>query len=126
MRTGRPKAEINYKLLDSYLKAQCSGVAIAGLLGIHPDTLYKAVETKFNMTFSAYSQQKKAEGCEVLRKSMFDQALKGNVPMAIFLAKNYLQMTDKTELKADLSIDRLSDEDVKRVADKLINRSDEK
>ena len=124
MRTGRPRAVINYKLLDKYLQAQCSGAAIAGLMGIHPDTLYKAVETKFNMTFSAYSQQKKAEGCEVLRKSMFDQALKGNVPMAIFLAKNYLQMTDKTELKADLSIERLSDEDVKRVADKLLNRDE--
>lgn len=116
---GRPRATINYKLLDDYLRAQCSGASIAGLMGIHPDTLYKAVKSKFKMTFSAYSQQKRAEGCDILRKSMYDQAIGGNVTMAIFLAKNYLQMTDKTELKADVNIGALTEAELDALALKL-------
>lgn len=116
---GRPRATINYKLLDKYLRAQCSGASIAGLMGIHPDTLYKAVTAKFKMTFSAYSQQKRAEGCDILRKSMYDQAIGGNVTMAIFLAKNYLQMTDKTELRADVNIGALTEAELDALALKL-------
>jgi len=40
------------------LQAQCNGSTTAGILGIHPDTLYKAMEERYNVAFTAYSQQK--------------------------------------------------------------------
>ena len=109
---GRPKAEIDFKKVDDYLQAQCTGSSIAGLLGVHPDTLYKAIEEKYNMAFSAYSQQKRNEGRELLKKSLWDNAtVKGNVVMQIWLSKQYLGFSE--------SIERLSDEMLDQIIDKL-------
>ncbi|HEY5125304.1 MAG TPA: hypothetical protein VIK14_16355 [Ignavibacteria bacterium] len=108
---GRPKAEIDFKKVDDYLKAQCSGAAIAGILGIHPDTLYKAIEDKYKLVFSAYSALKKAEGKEILRKSLWDSAIKGNVPISIWLSKQYLGMSE--------SLEKLSEEAIELVITKL-------
>ena len=48
---GRPKAEIDWVRVDEMLKAQCDGAGIAGVLGIAPITLYRAVEEKFKVNF---------------------------------------------------------------------------
>ena len=111
---ARPKTEIDFKLVDEYLQAQCSGAAIAGLLGICPETLYSAIEEKYKLGFSVYSAQKKAEGKEILRKSLWDMAMKGNVPIAIWLSKQYLGMSE--------SLEKLSDEALELVVDKLKER----
>lgn len=107
---ARPKASIDFDKVTEYLRAQCSGAAIAGLLGVHPDTLYRAIEQRYKVTFSAFSAQKKSEGREVLKKSMYDLALKGNVTIAIWLSKQYLGFTD--------SIEKLNDE----IAEVLIEK----
>lgn len=72
------------------------------MLGIHPDTLYKAVENEYKMTFTAYSQEKKAEGRELLRKKQFDIALDGDKTMLVWLGKQYLGQTDKSEVDTNL------------------------
>lgn len=95
---NRPQKDINWSKVDTYLRAQCDGVAIAGILGIHPDTLYLACQRVKKMTFSAYSQMKKAEGKELLRASMYTDALSGNTTMKIWLSKQYLDMSDKNDL----------------------------
>jgi len=115
---GRPKADIDFKKVDEYLQAQCSGASIAGLLGIHPDTLYKAIEDKYKLVFSAYSAQKKAEGKEILRKSLWDMAIKGNVTMCIWLSKQYLGMSE--------SLEKLSDESCELIIEKLKQKYNEK
>jgi hypothetical protein len=95
---GRPKAIIDWRKVDEYLNAQCDGSKIAGLLGIHPDTLYKAIENKYKMTFSAYSAIKKGEGKELLRAKQFSVAMEGDKTMLVWLGKQYLNQSDKQEL----------------------------
>lgn len=94
-KTGRPKAEIDWSEVDKYLKAQCDGVGIAAILGIAADTLYNACERDNKMTFSAYSQTKKAEGKELLRQKQIEVAMDGDKTMLVWLGKQYLDQSDK-------------------------------
>lgn len=95
---GRPKIVIDWGKVDGYLKAQCNGVEIAGILGVSPDTLYdKCVEDNKSL-FSDYSTQKKAQGKEFLRAKQYATAMDGNVTMQIWLGKQYLEQRDKSEL----------------------------
>jgi hypothetical protein len=85
---GRPKAIIDWKKVDGYLRAGCPGTAIAGILGIHKETLYDACQRDHKTDFSDYSQQKKAEGVSLVRATLYQKALqeKDNTCL-IFLAK---------------------------------------
>jgi len=93
----RPRVEIDWKKVDSYLQAQCNGTAIASILGCHPDTLYRHCEELHGMTFTAYSQIKRAEGVELLRVKMYSSAMSGDKTMQIWLSKQYLDMKDRHE-----------------------------
>jgi hypothetical protein len=92
---ARPKAEIDWEKVDSYLRAQCDGTAIASLFGIHPDTLYNACEAEHKTGFSAYAATKRGEGKELLRMKMYQSAMKGDKTMQIWLSKQYLGFSDK-------------------------------
>ena len=98
---GRPKAKIDWDKVGKYLQAQCSTVGIAGLLGISPDTLYKRCKEDNKIEYTAFSELKKAEGKELLRAKQFESAMKGNIPMGIWLGKQYLGQKDKTEYSGD-------------------------
>jgi hypothetical protein len=98
---GRPEIKIDWDKVDSYLKAQCNGSGIAGLLGISPDTLYdKCLEDKKSL-FSVYSAQKKSEGQELLRAKQHLTAMEGNVTMQIWLGKQYLGQKDRSDITSD-------------------------
>jgi len=94
---GRPKAKIDWNEVDNYLKAQCNGTGIAGLLGIHVNTLYEECKRLYKCNFSEYSAQKKGEGKELLKAKMFSTAMTGNVSMQIWLSKQYLGMKDSID-----------------------------
>lgn len=94
---SRPKTDIDWKRVDSFLLAQCDGVAISGILGISSDTLYRACQEKFKIGFAAYSQKKKSEGKELLRRKQFDAAMGGDKTMLIWLGKQILQQKDQVE-----------------------------
>ncbi len=96
---GRPKASIDWDIVDKYLQAHCDGAAIAGLFGIHPNTLYLACEEKYKINFSEYSAKKRGEGKEMLRAKMFEQAMAGDKTMLIWLSKQYLGMSEKQEVE---------------------------
>ena len=95
---GRPKANIDWDMVDKYLQSHCDGAGIAGLFGIHPNTLYEECKRLKKCNFSEYSAQKKSEGKELLRAKMFEQALGGDKSLQIFLSKQYLGMSDKQEI----------------------------
>jgi hypothetical protein len=101
---GRPKANIDWVKVDNFLRAQCDGVGIAGIIGIHPNTLYLAVEKKYNIGFSEYSAKKKAEGRELLRANQFKMAMEGDRTMNIWLGKQYLGQRDKSEVEQNTTI----------------------
>jgi len=94
---GRPKANIDWNKVDDFLQAQCDGVGIAGILGIHPNTLYEACKEKYNLSFSEYSAQKKAEGVELLKAKQYQVAMEGDKTMLVWLGKQYAGQRDKID-----------------------------
>ena len=94
---GRKKIEIDWKRVDKLLKCQCNGTGIASLLGISADTLYRACESTYKIGFAAYSAQKKSEGKELLREKQMDTALEGDKTLLVWLGKQYLEQSDKTQ-----------------------------
>lgn len=121
-KTGRPFIDVDYKLIDNYLKAQCDGVGIAAALGVCPDTLYNRIKEKYSLTFSAYAAIKKAEGKEMLRAKQFQSAMEGDKTMLIFLGKQYLDQKDKKEVTATLvnEIEEISDEELNKLEEKIL------
>lgn len=104
---GRPKADIDWNKVDKYLQAQCDGVGIAGLLGIHPNTLYLACEDVHKISFSEYSAQKRGEGRELLRTKQFQAAMDGDKTMLVWLGKQYLNQREKSESNVSIETDSL-------------------
>jgi len=100
---GRPKADIDWNKVDKYLQAQCDGVGIAGILGIHPNTFYLACEEKFKISFSEYSAQKRGEGRELLRAKQFQSAMEGDKTMLVWLGKQYLNQREKVDSDVSLT-----------------------
>jgi hypothetical protein len=104
---ARPKANIDWNIVNKYLQAQCDGVGIAGLIGIHPNVLYAACKEFNKLSFSDYSQQKKGEGKELLRAKQFQVAMEGDKTMLVWLGKQYLDQKDKSEIDANINIPAL-------------------
>lgn len=103
--TGRPKAVIDWDKVGKLLEAGGSAVGIAAMLGIDVKTLYNRCETDNKITFSAYSQQKLAKGDELLRSKQFQVAMAGDKTMLIWLGKQRLNQSDKsdTNITADVT-----------------------
>ena len=95
---SKTKVKIDWKQVENLLMAGCSGVEIAASLGIHENTLYKRCKDDLKVEFVAFSQQNKAKGDSLLKAKQFESAIKDkNVPMQIWLGKNRLNQTDKSQ-----------------------------
>ena len=93
---GSRKIVIDWDKVDEWLAAGSTGVECAAMLGIHPDTLYRSCETEHKVGFAAYSAERKAKGCLLLRHVRFKKAIKeGDNTMLIWLSKQMLGETDK-------------------------------
>ena len=93
------KANIDWEFVTEYLKAQCSGVEIASMLGIHENTLYNRCKEDLGIEFVAFSQQKKSEGKQSLKKKQYDVAMSGDKTMLVWLGKQLLEQTDTQKIK---------------------------
>jgi hypothetical protein len=91
------KINIDWDKVGRFLQAQCSGSGIAGLLGIHENTLYSRCKTDNGMEFMAFAEQKKCEGKELLKAKQFETAMGGSIPMQIWLGKQYLGQRDQSQ-----------------------------
>ena len=118
---GRPQANIDWQKVDKYLQAQCDGVGIAGILGIHPNTLYEACKDKYKISFSEYSAQKKGEGVELLKAKQFQIGMAGDKGMLIWLGKQYAGQSErqdiKHELPAEIKINVTNQDNLKKLKD---------
>jgi len=94
---GRPKYEIDYKTLDSLCGILCTGEEIASILNIDYDTLNAALKRDKHGGFSEYYKKKSSNGKASLRRRQFKAALDGNPTMLVWLGKQYLDQSDKTE-----------------------------
>ena len=107
-KAGRPKAKINWTLVDRLLVAGASGTSIAARLGIHPNTLYETCKEVHNCDFSDYSQKKRQVGDDMILSKQFDTAMEGNVPMLIFLGKARLGQQETHAHEVKMQVEDLS------------------
>lgn len=98
----RPKLNIDWKKVDHMLEAHCSCAEIASHLGIHPDTLRNRVTEEYNIGYSEYFRQKKEKGKSSLKVVQYQQALKGNNQMMIWLGKNWLGQKDEPKEEKEM------------------------
>jgi hypothetical protein len=90
-RTGRPKRDIDLKVVEKLGRLQCSIKEIAAFLDI-PDTTLKSRED-----FSSAYKKGLEVGKMGLRRTQFNLAKK-SAGMAIWLGKQYLDQVDSREI----------------------------
>ncbi len=102
----RPKVIINWDVVDKYLIAGCTGVQIAALIGMHPETLYDRTKLEKRTGFTEYSLSKKLKGDSLLLGKQYSLAMEGDKTMLIWLGKNRLGQRDMrhTEIEAKTEI----------------------
>ena len=87
---GRPRLQVDYKILSKLASIGCPMYEIAMILGISQRTLKR--------NFANFIEQHRERGKASLRKKMWDKAVKkDNTMMQIWLSKNYLGMKDRTQ-----------------------------
>lgn len=94
---GRPRKELDWDEFDKLCALQCTLAEIANFFKCSEDTVEARVKETFHITFSEYFRLRRGDGFTDLRRRMYLNAQKGNVQMQIFLAKNWLGFSDKTE-----------------------------
>jgi hypothetical protein len=96
---GRPLKEIDWEEFDKLCALQCPLSEIAGWFTCSEDTIENKCKSEKGMTFSEYYAQKKGTGKVALRRAQFNMSLK-NPTMAIWLGKNWIDQSDKNEVKS--------------------------
>ena len=100
---GRPRKEINNTEFEKLCGLQCTLVEIAGFFDCSADTIENWCKREYANTFSETYKKFSYGGKLTLRRNMLRLSEK-SASMAIFLAKNWLGMTDNVEIKADTSL----------------------
>jgi AraC-like DNA-binding protein len=93
---GRPRIEIDWESIDKLCGLQCTEEEIAQFLGISVDTLCRACQRKYNLSFAEYFGQKRGIGKVALRRAQWQVAQSGNPALLIWLGKQYLDQKDKS------------------------------
>lgn len=95
---SRPHTPIDWEVVDDMLEAGCLGTEIAEVFVMHPNTFYDRVSQKFGISFTEYSQAKRAKGDGNLRLAQYLKALglkkKGDNTLLIWLGKQRLNQKD--------------------------------
>lgn len=120
-KAGRPPSVIDWDKVAAYLKAQCSTTSIAAILGISTDTLYLRCKEDLFMDYTAFAQEKKGEGKELLRAKQYTDAMSGNVTLQIWLGKQYLDQKDKQELDIKNNANDIDNMTKEQLQEKLAN-----
>jgi hypothetical protein len=102
---GRPTANIDKEMFEKLCSIQCIMMEICDWFRVDDVTLDKWCKRTYGGGFSEIYQQKRSFGKISLRRSQFQNALEGRNPtMQIWLGKQYLGQSDKTEVKSDMNI----------------------
>lgn len=94
---GRPKANIDWNRVNQLLEAGCLHTEIAAYFNIHRDSLYERCLKDNQIDFPTYSKEKKARGESILRAKQYENAIKGNTTMQIWLGKQRLGQREQRD-----------------------------
>jgi hypothetical protein len=99
---ARPHITLDYKTLDTLCKLQCTGEECASVLSIDYDTLNLGLKRDGHGGFTEYFKKIGEGGKASLRRLQWKSAESGNATMQIWLGKQYLGQTDKTDTNTAL------------------------
>lgn len=109
MAGGRPKAIIDWDLVNDLLIAGCSGAEIAGELGLYPNTIYDRCEKDHGLPFSEYSQQFYSKGNAILRRHQFLKSIGktdvGDNTLLIWLGKTRLKQKEEQNIEQNIKVE---------------------
>lgn len=88
------KKQINWEIVELYVKAGCSQTKIAQSLFIDRDTLRDRVKEKYGMDYSAFSAALISEGDMLILAQQFQKAMKGYWPALQWLGKIRLEQRE--------------------------------
>lgn len=94
---ARPRKEISWKQFDKLCQLQCTLRELASFFECSEDTIERAVERDKGMSFADYFDQKRGLGKIALRRKQLELAMKGSIPLLIWLGKQYLGQADDPE-----------------------------
>lgn len=89
---ARPKIILDMELITGLARIHCTQAEIAGILHVSKDTLTR------NKEFCFIYKKAIEEGKISLRRLQWQKAQDGNTTMLIWLGKQYLNQTDKTDV----------------------------
>jgi hypothetical protein len=90
------RIQLDYEQVRNLAAIQCTDLEMASVLGCSRDTLKR--RKKDDPLFLAAYDAGKAEGRASLRRLQWRNAEQGNVTMQIWLGKQYLGQSDKTDV----------------------------
>jgi len=94
---GRPRLEIDWKVVTGLCQIFCTLEEIVSVLGISEDTLERACVREHHMRFADFRKKHSASGRMSLRRDQYQAAKRGNTTMLIWLGKQHLGQRDKIE-----------------------------
>jgi IS30 family transposase len=90
-----------WEKVDKFLMCHCSVTQAARAIGISDDTLRRRIKEKFDILPKDYKKLKASEGKSNLKVKQYEMAMEGDKAMAIWLGKQWLKQSDKSEVKQD-------------------------
>lgn len=94
---GRPRVKIDWEQMEKLCAMQCLLEEIAAFFGCCIESIERACKREHRVTFVEYYRSKSAAGKVALRRAQLQTALKGSVPMQIWLGKQQLGQADKIQ-----------------------------
>ena len=92
--------DINRKTFENLCGIQCTQEEICAVLDVSQKTLEHWVKRTYGQTYSVVYKAKRGTGRVSLRRTMWETAQDGNTTLQIFLAKNFLGMSDHVKVEA--------------------------
>lgn len=96
---GRPRKEFDWDKLDSILFFGATFLECEELMGVSEATIKRRIKEKYKCSFEHYRDKKMSKARRNLRRKQYETAMSGNITMQIWLGKQWLGQTDKSETK---------------------------
>lgn len=96
---GRPPIEIRWEDFDKLCALHCTQLELASWFKCSVDTIARAVQKKWRISFAEYYEEKAAAGRISLRRKQYELAMSGNITMLIWLGKQWLDQREQSKME---------------------------
>lgn len=120
---GRPCRFFDKQQFEQLCQMLCTRKEIAEFFECDEDTINNWCKREYGKTFKEVYKEKSVKGKISMRRAQYKAGVEdGNVTMLIWLGKQYLEQTDKQDIKndninANIDLSSISTEDLKKLLD---------